>query len=78
MAATFVDPDNTGRGIGRALVEKLEGIARREGVERLTVLASLNAVGFYEALGFEREHKIDAGAPEDPYVPSIKLQKKLT
>lgn len=39
LAATFADPDYTGKGIERTIVEGLETIARREGVEVLTVLA---------------------------------------
>lgn len=77
LAATFVDPDYTGEGIGRALVEKLETIARKEGVTQLTVPASLNAVGFYETLGFERQRRIDAGTPDTPEIPSIELKKEL-
>jgi putative acetyltransferase len=77
LAATFVDPDHTGEGIGRALVEELERIARKEGLEQIVVPASLNAVGFYETLGFERQERIDAGTPSTPEIPSIELQKKL-
>ncbi|WP_251343111.1 GNAT family N-acetyltransferase [Haloplanus halophilus] len=77
LAATFVDPDYAGRGIGRAIVDELEAIARREGVERLRVPASLNAVGFYEALGFERRREIDASGPDAPEIPAIELTKEL-
>jgi len=77
LAATFVDPDYAGRGIGRAIVERLETIARREGVARLVVPASLNAVGFYEALGFERQRRTDAGTPDAPEIPAVELAKEL-
>lgn len=77
LAATFVAPEYAGKGIGRALVEKLEEMARKEGLEQLTVPASLNAVGFYETLGFERQRQIDAGTPDTPEIPSIELQKEL-
>jgi putative acetyltransferase len=30
LAATFVDPDHTGEGIGRTLVEQLENIAEKK------------------------------------------------
>ncbi len=77
LAATFVDPDHAGEGVGRAIVEELEDIARREGTAELVVPASLNAVGFYETLGFERRRRIDAGAPDTPEIPSIELTKEL-
>lgn len=78
LAATFVDPDSTGRGIGRAIVERLETIAREEGIERLTVPASLNAAGFYETLGFDRRREIDASGPDDTDIPAIELVKELS
>lgn len=78
LAATFVDPDYARRGIGRTIVEELETIALAEGVEVLIIPASLNAVGFYETLGFEKQREIDAGAPETPEIPGIELAKQLS
>ena len=78
LAATFVDPDYTGQGIGRAIVEKLEAIARQEDVEELTVPASLNAVGFYETLGYKKQREIDASDPDTPEIPSVELTKQLS
>jgi GNAT superfamily N-acetyltransferase len=75
LAATFVDPDHFGEGIGRAIVERLEATARKEGLDQLTVFASLNAVGFYDALGYERRREVDAGGPESPEIPSVELAK---
>lgn len=77
LAATFVAPDHAGRGIGRAVVDRLEAAAAEAGVETLTVPASLNAVGFYEALGFERRGEIDAGGPDAPAIPAVELAKRL-
>ncbi|AFZ74015.1 GNAT family N-acetyltransferase [Natronobacterium gregoryi] len=71
LAATFVDPDYTGAGIGRTLVEELESIVRSEDRKQFTVPASLNAVGFYETLGFEKQRRIDVGTPDTPEIPSI-------
>ena len=45
-----VHPDYQGRGIGRAIVERLQ--ARYRGFHQQTVLADGKAVGFYERLGF--------------------------
>jgi putative acetyltransferase len=78
LAATFVDPDYTGQGTGRAIVEKLEAIARQEDVEELTVPASLNAVGFYETLGYKKQREIDASDPDTPEIPSVELTKQLS
>jgi len=50
----FVHPDWAGRGVGRMLAEAAEAAARAEGKSRFQVWSSLNAAGFYEALGYRR------------------------
>jgi putative acetyltransferase len=77
VAATFVDPDHAGSGIGRAIVERLEDAARDAGLETLTTYASLNAVGFYEALGFEARRRTDASGPEAPALPAVEMTKRV-
>ena len=48
----FVHPDAIGHGVGRRLVEAAEASARAAGRGQLRVWSSLNAVGFYRALGY--------------------------
>lgn len=48
----FVDPENAGRGVGRRLMAVVEGSANAAGRRRLQLWSSLNAVGFYAALGY--------------------------
>jgi putative acetyltransferase len=50
----FVRPEVAGRGIGRCLVDVAEGSAQGCGRRRLRLWSSLNAVGFYEKLGYQR------------------------
>jgi GNAT superfamily N-acetyltransferase len=50
----FVHPDYVRRGIGRRLVEAAEAAAASAGRPRFDVWSSLNAVRFYEALGYRR------------------------
>jgi len=61
--AVFVAPEHTGEGLGSSLVRQLETRARMLGMTELTVVSSLNARGFYEALGYdayeERTRSID-------------------
>lgn len=52
IRAVFVHPAAHGRGIGAALVRRIEGDLARRGIARLIVPAALNAVGFYERLGY--------------------------
>lgn len=53
----FVHPDSAGQGVGRQLVDVIQGSARERGKGTFRVWSSLNAAGFYEALGFRRIRK---------------------
>jgi GNAT superfamily N-acetyltransferase len=48
----FVEPAHMGAGVGRALVEDAIRIARDRGATRIDVVANLEAVPFYERVGF--------------------------
>jgi GNAT superfamily N-acetyltransferase len=52
LTECYVHPGFQGWGTGRRLVELVIGLAELDGLDRLTVLASANALGFYERLGF--------------------------
>ena len=47
----FVDPPAIGGGAGRALYEAAVALARRQGAQRMTILADPNAASFYERMG---------------------------
>jgi putative acetyltransferase len=53
----FVDPPAARRGIGRRLVARAERSAAAVDRPRLHVWSSLNAVGFYEALGYRVQRR---------------------
>jgi GNAT superfamily N-acetyltransferase len=53
----FVHPQATRRGIARRLVECAERSAAAAGRQRLRVWSSLNATGFYRAVGFLPERR---------------------
>jgi GNAT superfamily N-acetyltransferase len=53
----FVHPAAVRRGVGRRLVERAEQAACAAERRRLRVWSSLNAVGFYRALGFLPERR---------------------
>jgi N-acetylglutamate synthase-like GNAT family acetyltransferase len=46
-------PDFTGKGIGRLIYDACERTAKSAGVNLFECFASLNAQGYYKALGFE-------------------------
>lgn len=54
VRSVFVEPGYQGGGIGRLLMEWVEVVAVRSGVERLRVPSSVTAVGFYSTLGFTK------------------------
>jgi predicted GNAT family N-acyltransferase len=46
--------DVQGKGIGRALMQFAENLARDRGYKRITMHARKNAVGFYERMGYKK------------------------
>ena len=51
ISAVYVDPDFGGQGIGRALFLVVIGELKARGYSHVELDASLNSVGFYEAMG---------------------------
>lgn len=54
LDALFVDPDYQRTHVATTIYRQLETSARFSGIDRLTVVSSVTAVPFYEALGFQR------------------------
>ena len=53
VSAVYAHPDHAREGVGSTILTHLEGVARKVGLDRLHLFASLNAVPFYEAAGYE-------------------------
>lgn len=70
-------PDWTGRGVGRALLAKCVEEARCAGVSQLEVYASLNAEGFYTALGFKSVRRIEIPAGQGLKFSSIVMERTI-
>lgn len=53
------------RGVGRAILEELLRAAREQGVQRIVLHAQVQALGFYESLGFRAFGEVfdEAGIP---------------
>lgn len=62
-----------GKGIGRALMNFAENVARDAGYKKLTMHARKTAVGFYEKLGYS----ICSDEFEEVTVPHYIMEKKL-
>jgi GNAT superfamily N-acetyltransferase len=66
LRAVYVAAAYGRQGVGRALLARVEGLARDAGLTELCMDASINAVAFYEANGFVSleagEHPMPSGA----------------
>ncbi len=53
------------RGVGRAILEELLRVARERGARRIVLHAQVQAIGFYESLGFRAFGEVfdEAGIP---------------
>jgi GNAT superfamily N-acetyltransferase len=68
----FVEPSAWRSGIGRALVEAACARARSEGANLVHVIAGREAVGFYQACGFELQ-----GEAQTRFGPAVTLRRRL-
>jgi ribosomal protein S18 acetylase RimI-like enzyme len=73
----YVSPQSAGQGIGTHLMRILENRAREMGIEMLQLFSSLNAVSFYERLGYqareELKHQLSPGIER----AGVRMEKKL-
>ena len=53
VSAVYVHPEFARQGVGSMILDHLVSVGREVGMDRLHLWASLNAVPFYEAAGFE-------------------------
>lgn len=62
-----------GKGIGRALMQFAENIARDRGFRRITMHARKTAIGFYEKLGYE----VSGKEFQEVTIPHYIMEKSL-
>ena len=62
-----------GKGLGRALMQFAENIARDRGYKKITMHARKTAIGFYEKLGY----KIFGDEFEEVTIPHYEMEKSL-
>jgi ribosomal protein S18 acetylase RimI-like enzyme len=58
LGAVIVSPDLRGKGVGRAMMEAALDHLRGQGVRTVRLNAYLDAIPFYEKLGFRREYEV--------------------
>jgi len=75
--AVFVCPTFTRHGLGMRLLSHLESVATALGLYRLKLDASLNAVPFYQAAGYEVGHGGVHVAQSGLQIPCMHMEKRL-
>ncbi|WP_144213933.1 GNAT family N-acetyltransferase [Shewanella donghaensis] len=75
--AMFVRPSAFGQGLGRAMLQHLESIAREAGCKKLILDASLNAVIFYRTCGFIGETQSIWHSPRGIDLACVPMEKSL-
>ncbi len=65
--------DLQGKGIGRALMNFAENLARDHGYKTLSMHARQNAIGFYEKMGY----KISSDEFTEVTIPHFVMEKRL-
>ena len=77
LRACYVAPEATRRGVGSAIVRRLEDLARQHRLSHLQLVSSITAEAFYESLGylnFGRDwHVLSSGAS----MACVKMRKDL-
>ncbi|WP_300627449.1 GNAT family N-acetyltransferase [Pseudomonas sp.] len=77
VGALFVLPAFTGRGYGRAMLDHLENVARQQGIAHVVLDATLNAVSFYRACGYEGDEQAVYRSPSGLVLACVPMMKKL-
>ncbi|WP_305465443.1 GNAT family N-acetyltransferase [Photobacterium leiognathi] len=76
LESIFVDPRFTGRGFGKKIANNLIHKAKKSGLYNLRLSSSLNAIKFYESMGFVAGEKTSWKHPsgfELAYIPMTKV-----
>jgi ribosomal protein S18 acetylase RimI-like enzyme len=73
----IVSPSHFRRGIGRAMMQHLERVARDYGVKHLVLDASLNAVDFYRSQGFQGDAVSSYYSPRGITLECVPMFKSL-
>ncbi len=68
-----VTNDLQGKGIGKALMQFAENLARDRGYKKLTMHAREIAIGFYEKMGYEKKGQ----RFEEVTIPHFVMEKEL-
>jgi len=68
-----VRADSRETGLGRAIMERVESLARERGLDRLELHSQTRVEGFYESLGYETT----SGVFDEAGIPHVEMDKEL-
>jgi len=73
IGTVFVNPEYHSKGIGTKLMETIENLAKKRKIEKLKLQSSINAVDFYEKLGYSKREK----SQSEEYGVTYEMSKAL-
>jgi GNAT superfamily N-acetyltransferase len=71
------DPDHLRQGLGSAIVARVLAQARGQGVTAMTCLATLTAVPFYKAQGFQALGRVEISLGPGIGFPVMRMQRQV-
>lgn len=77
LECLFVAPQSAGKGLGKALTIALEQQAFASGLSVLSLFSSLNAQGFYQAIGYSARESTTWMHPQGFELACVAMSKKL-
>ena len=77
LRGCYVVPEASRKGVGAALVAEIERLARTYGLERLELLASVNAEPFYSSLGYQSEQRTEHVLRTGQAMAAVRMSKML-
>lgn len=77
LRACYVAPDAVRKGVGSAVVKEIERIARKHGLTRLELDASVTSERFYAALGYEVRGRGEHMLSSSQRMACVKMRKNL-
>ena len=77
IRSVYVLPAFARQGVGRRLTQTVFWTARAAGLERLQLDSSLNAVAFYESLGFRRLDEVDHELRSGVALRCVRMERSL-
>ncbi|MCG1029387.1 GNAT family N-acetyltransferase [Virgibacillus halodenitrificans] len=77
IEAIYVSSNNLKMGVGQQLFQKLESIAKDNRLQKLNLISSLNAFGFYNRLGFIPRKEMVHNISDETTLECVEMEKDI-